>query len=73
MYGTSYGRKTISVLRSSTDDDREPRTTRDSIVEWKNKEIEWKNNEIKQLQQKIRKLNIQIERYKVAVLEWIHT
>ena len=55
-------------MRTSTDGDREPRMTRDSIVEWKNREIEWKNNEIKQLQQRIRKLNLQIEAYKVEVL-----
>ena len=71
-YGTSYGRKTISVLRTSTDEDREPRTTRDSIVEWKNKEIEWKNNEIKQLQLKISKLNHQLERYIVGVRRGTH-
>ena len=60
------------MLRTSTDEDREPRTTRDSIVEWKNKEIEWKNNEIKQLQLKISKLNKQLERYIVGVWRGTH-
>lgn len=71
-YSTSYGRRTISVLRTSTDDERETRSTRDSFMEWKNKEIEWKNKEIKQLQLKIQKLSNQLELYKVGVGRMTH-
>ena len=72
-YSTSYGRRTISVLRTSTDDERETRSTPDSFREWKNKEIEWKNKEIKQLQLKIQKLSNQLELYKVGVGRMTHT
>ena len=54
------------MLRTSTDDERETRSTRDSFMEWKNKEI-------KQLQLKIQKLSNQLELYKVGVGRMTHT